>query len=155
PAAGESQVPTNVQLQVLFDKTISLVNTSRISLKQGSTIMPITVSQNQAVGYSSISVTPSALLSLNTSYTLTVAVQDIAGIWMKPVAIPFTTGPGADLSFPSVVAQNPAPYALNVPVNVDPSITLNVPFNAVTATTFSLAQYYCGNTPLPATVALS
>jgi len=38
--------------------------------------------------------------------------------------------------------QNPPPYSTNVSVNVAPSITLNVPFKPVAASTFSLSEFY-------------
>jgi hypothetical protein len=155
PPLGASQVPTNVQLQVLFDEPVSLVNTSRITLTAGSTTVPVTVPLNQNLGSAIVSIVPAGLLSQNTSYTLTVSLPDVAGNWMKPVAIPFTTAASPDLSYPLIVSQNPAPFSVNVPVTVDPSITLDVPFSPVSVGGLTLVQNYCGSPSVPASVALS
>ncbi len=158
PATGSSGVPTNVRLEVLLNEPASLVDLSHVVLKQGGTVVPITVTADPNLGPSALVATPSTLLKPGVGYTLTVGVSDTAGNAMTPETVSFSTAGLPQLEAAQVVAQDPPPFASNVPLTVQPYITLSVPFNPISLTSKTavyLAQYYCGNTPVPATATAS
>jgi subtilisin family serine protease len=119
PISGGYEVPTNKVITVTFnEKVVPGTAFAGISLKSGSTSVPVTVSVNAA----KLTITPTSLLQNDTTYTVnvpTAAVADLAGN-PSTVAVVFSFKT-PDTIPPRVVGTYPASGAKNV------SVASNVP----------------------------
>ena len=87
-------------------------------------------------GQRTLILTPAVPLNPATQYTITIAgVQDLSGnVLPAPVTTTFTTGGGADLIHPTVVAVNPANGATGVPVNTALQVQFSERIDPLTVT---------------------
>jgi hypothetical protein len=92
---GQSNVPTNVVLQVTFSETLAPLAADSFQLKQGATVIP--TKQTLSADRSSVSITLVRPLAPNAQHTLTISgIQDVSGnTQAAPMIINFTTGAGA------------------------------------------------------------
>ena len=125
PPSGLTGVPINAPVQVLFSEPISAAVLGGVTLKQGSTVVPVTVSLYD--GDRGIQLLPQVPLATATVYTINVTgVVDITGNPQSNFpSQSFTTGAGIGLVAPTVVSTNPANGATKVPDNT----TIQVVFN--------------------------
>ncbi len=132
PGNGTTGVPINAALQVLFNEAIQPTAVSQVTLSAGANV-PVTVSVTN--GNSTLTLTPSAPLLPNTTYTITATgVKDTAGNTMAGSTTSiFTTGPGALLSRPSVLSSTPPTGTTGVPVSVAPQVVFNAAINPLSA----------------------
>jgi methionine-rich copper-binding protein CopC len=126
PADGQTALPTNAGIRVLFDRPVDLQSAaSAIVLQANGATVSTTVSSfgaNQA----GIAIKPVNLLNPSQTYSLVVNsnLVDYLGIPVQqPATIQFTTGAMPDLLSPSVSYQ----YSNGSPVNGEISIRLNKP----------------------------
>ena len=90
PASGATNVATSSNISVTFSEAVKSDSSLSIVLKQGSTVIPGTLSYNAATFTATF--TPTSALSLSTGYSVTVGATDLAGNAMTPVSWSFTTG---------------------------------------------------------------
>lgn len=111
PTPGATNVATNTQVTVTFSEamdqtTINATNVKLVATTGGATV-PTTLAYNAATN--TVTLTPTAALANNTSYTITVTtgVKDLAG---NALAVQFTSSfiTVADTISPTVVSTSPA-----------------------------------------------
>lgn len=114
PADGLTSVPTNALIQIEFSEPVQGSTVDSVTLKQGATTLNITRSLSN--GNQLLTLTPPALLSPGTAYTITITgVRDLANNAMaSSITRTFTTGAGPDLVSPTVTSSVPANNALAV-----------------------------------------
>ncbi|MEO5904907.1 MAG: Ig-like domain-containing protein [Gemmatimonadaceae bacterium] len=143
PANGAAGVATNVAPTVTFNEPMdaTTINTTNIRLAETATSNSVagTVSYNAATNTATF--TPSAPLSNNISYTLTVTtgVKDVAGNALAANSTAtFTTVP--DTTAPTIIATSPINNATGVPVGTVVKVTFSEAMDATTinATNFKL-----------------
>jgi hypothetical protein len=110
---------------VLFNEPLDATSLDHVNLLVGTS--PVAASRVLSNGNQTLTVYPAALLSPNTTFTLSVAdVKDMAGNALAtPVTSTFTTGSLVDNNRPSALTYNPPQGAGGVPV----STTLQVTFD--------------------------
>jgi hypothetical protein len=164
PENTETLVPVNAPVQVLFSEPIQPTSIGLITLKTGANSVAVT--QTFTDGNQLLTLTPTATLAANTSYTLTITgVKDTAGNTMVgTVTNTFTTGPTFDLVGPSVTVADPAPSTTGVGTNVTPRIVFSKRLNPLSVVSSSNELYNNGSVELydnatneyvPATVSMS
>ena len=94
-------VPVNFKPKVRFDRLISRPSFASVTLTAGAVSVPFSASFG--TGDTVVTISPSAVLQTNTSYTLTISgVTDSAGHPMAaPVVVHFTTAAALDLTPPT------------------------------------------------------
>ena len=152
PIANSMTAATDTKPSVTFNEPMNptTITTATFSLKQGSTVVPGTVTYSD----STATFTPSAPLSTGTIYTgtITTAVKDVAGNALAAnYTWSFTTSVLADVTAPTVVSVVPIANSTTAATDTKPSVTFNEPMNPTTITTatFSMKQ---GSTVVPGTV---
>ena len=125
PLANLTNVPTNAPVQIEFSKEISDTSLASVQLLQNGTPVPVTTATTSA--NTVVVLTPTALLSPNTKYTISVSgVLDVQGTPMTTAfTSTFTTGGGANLTSPAVVSVTPANGTINVPDNSSVTIVFS------------------------------
>ena len=144
PANGDSNVILSKVITATFSKVMNpaTINTTTFTLRQGTTLIPGTVTYAGSTG----SFTPSANLAFNTTYTATITtgVRDMANNAMVSNYVwSFTTVPAPpDVTAPTVISTDPANGATNVSLNKIISATFSEAMNPATInnTTFLVTQ---------------
>jgi len=117
PPSGFTGVPINAPVQILFNEAISPASLDGVTLEQGSSVIPTTVSLYD--GDQGVQLLPQVPLATGTVYTINVTgVVDITG--NAQTSFPsqsFTTGAGTDLVAPSWISSTPTNGQTNVPDN--------------------------------------
>ncbi|GGW96886.1 hypothetical protein GCM10007391_33710 [Alteromonas halophila] len=115
---GDSEVPTNVRINVTFDEAINPLSLSEIRLLDAASD-PVHVARSLSSDRRVVTLTPSVPLTSLSFYELRVnLVQDLGGNLMEvPVSISFSTGDEADTTTGVVTAWGIANGDTNVPVN--------------------------------------
>ncbi|TFD87114.1 hypothetical protein E3T61_14800 [Cryobacterium lactosi] len=109
PAAGATGVATSIHPTVTFSEAVTGVNTSSVTLKQGTTTVPAAVTYNATTRTATLA--PSAALAADKVYTLSVtpAIKSVSGGSVAATSWTFTTGPS-----PTVSSTNPAAGATGI-----------------------------------------
>lgn len=133
PPDGTVGAPRNVVVQVLFDKPIDATSVNQVQLNVGSS--PLAVTRTLSNGNRTLTLTPSTPLAANTSHTLSITgVRDTSGnLIVGTTNAIFTTGPGVELTGPSLTGFSPANGSVNVPVTTTAQITFSKPINTLSA----------------------
>jgi uncharacterized protein DUF4082/Big-like domain-containing protein len=135
-------VATNVKPTVTFSEamTASTINSTTITLMDGSTTVAASVAYNAANNTATL--TPSSALSNSKTYNLVVkggasGVKDVAGNALAAnVTVSFTTAaPAADVTPPTVTALSPTNGATSIAISIKPTVTFSEAMNASTITT--------------------
>ncbi len=117
PAGGDAGVPTNAQVTVETSEAIDPISVggTTVELKRGGT--PLGGAFSFQDGNRRIVFTPGVPLLASSGHTLAIqGLRDTAGkVQAVPLALNFTTGPGADLVSPTIVTQSPVNGATGVP----------------------------------------
>jgi len=100
PFNGVANVPTNANIEVIFNKAVRATSLGHITLSAGSTVPSTAVLENNIYTNDTVvRIIPQQLLLPNTSYTVTLGdgtsgyVQDVAGNTLAPgTSFQFTTG---------------------------------------------------------------
>ena len=139
--AGTVNAPVNSTIQVLFNKPVQATSLTQVTLKIGSTSVPVTSSLSS--GDEVLTLTPNAPLSPNTTYTATIAgVNSIAGVTMSSSYVfTFTTAAGAQLIGTAYQSTLPASGATGVSANVTPTVTFSNPVDPVSALAGGVTLY--------------
>jgi subtilisin family serine protease len=119
PAAGATNVPTNVAVTATFNESVT-ASTIAFTLKDAAgTPVSAAVAYNDATHTATL--TPTKLLTTATTYTATVSgATDVNGNVMVPVSWSFTTE-----ATPAVTSESPAPGATGVPLGTTVTATFN------------------------------
>jgi hypothetical protein len=156
PPSGFTAVPINAPVQILFNKAISGASLGGVTLKRGTSVIPITVSLFD--GDQGIQLLPLVPLATSVLYTINVTgVKDITGNAQSSFpSQSFTTGTGTDLVPPIVVSTNPTSGQTGVPDNT----TVQVVFSeAMDPASFdqntSFVLYDPSSNVVPATITFS
>ena len=121
PENNQTGVPINGLIQVLFNEPVQTSSVGGATLNLGGS--PVSgVVNTMSLGNTLLTLTPPALLQPGSNYAIDVAgIKDAAGNVLTPaVSTSFTTGTGADLSYPSVTAYNPPSGYRGAGTNVNP-----------------------------------
>jgi uncharacterized protein (AIM24 family) len=150
PATGASDVLLNKQISATFNVPMDAltINTTTFTLKQGTTVIPGTVTYSGVVAV----FTPAVNLLANTAYTATVtkgARDPLKNAMIADYVWNFTTG-----SAPEVVSTDPVNGASGVPLGKVISVLFSKPMSSATINsgTFLLKQ---GLTFIPGVVTYS
>jgi methionine-rich copper-binding protein CopC len=126
PADGESGLPLNVGIRLLFDRAIDFSTASvGISVQSGSTT--VAVSFESFASGRGIAMRTSKALAPNQTYTVTAgtALQDANGIALaQPASFQFTTGSVPDGTQAQILSSAPL-YGTSAPVNVQVAVRTN------------------------------
>lgn len=130
--ANQIGVPTNVKLQVQFDKPINSLSLDKVELRKGTDV--IAVSHELSVDQKTLTLKPKQLLQANSIYTVHVeGVTDTSGnVLAENQERSFTTGAGADLVPPSLLELSPVYDARDVSLNAQVVATISERLNPLT-----------------------
>lgn len=125
-------------VSISFSEDVSNVTDATFVLRQGTTVIPATVTyfaaQRQAI------LDPTAQLASGTVYTVTLepGITDLAGNALAgaPITWSFTTQ--VDQVGPSLIARSPFPGTSNVSINTVVTATFNEEVTGISSTTFRL-----------------
>ncbi len=141
PPNNATGVPPNSVVTITFSENMdaTTINASSITIRPTASgpALTATVTYNAATRVATL--TPSAPLSQNVNYTVTVgtAVKDAQGNAMAQTTFSFTAG---DITAPSVVSVTPLESATGVAVNTTVTATFSEPMDPATinTTTFTV-----------------
>ncbi len=138
PGNNSTDISTNSIASVTFSETLNTgtITSSSFTIKQGTTVIPGTVTINGTV----VTFTPSSVFSANTQYTgtITTAAKDVAGNAMaSDFTWIFTTAAVADVTAPTILSVLPSVNATSAAINTMPSVTFSEAMNAGTITNAS------------------
>ena len=142
PADGQTQVPTNTNVRILFSEPVQATSLSQVQLRAAG--VPITITRAMSNGDLILTLVPSALLQPNTLYTVAITgIKDTAGnSLVGTVTRTFTTAGTVDLVPPDVVATDPASNTYGVGINVAPRVYFS---KKVDPTTITVSYFYLYN----------
>ncbi|MBL0174332.1 MAG: Ig-like domain-containing protein [Ignavibacteria bacterium] len=148
-------VAKNKLITILFSEAMdsTTINTTTISFKQGTTLVPGTVSRSGATA----SFKPQSFLAYSAVYTgtITTGVKDLAGnALLNTYTWSFTTAPAPDTIRPIVLATDPANGSTDVPINTRVAAIFSELMDPATINTSTFLLVH-GTTPVPGTVTLS
>ena len=152
PTNGATNIPLDQLISVTFNEEMNpeTINESSFTLSNGTSQMPGVVTY---VG-TTATITPSALLAPNTTYTARIArtVKDLTGNALQTETI-WTFSTGLTVT-PMVATTDPEDKTNNVVLNKLVSVTFNMPMKAstISTTTYTLKQ---GTTAVSGTVTYS
>jgi large repetitive protein len=160
PANKAANVGTNAKMNILFSEPISVASVaSNIQVTSGG--QPVAVMMALSTGDQRLTITPSAALAPNATFTVTVGagIQDVAGnVLDNPGTYSFTTSAVKDTSAPANLATDPVNGSTGVPLNVQLHVVASKPLDATTVTTANayLYAYQLGSSfPIAGTASLS
>ncbi len=141
PSSNAVDVAVSAVITVTFSEPVNpvTVTTSTLSVTAGVGAAPI--AGTVAATGSTATFTPSAPLSAGTSYTVTIttAVKDLAGNALTaPYVSAFRTVAPPDVIAPTIIDSTPGYEAINVALNVTPSVTFSEPMRNATLTTATI-----------------
>jgi methionine-rich copper-binding protein CopC len=161
PPNAATGVPVNTTILAQLSEAINpnTFSNAVLTLSNGST--PVAATTSLASSYDFITLTPSAALATNTTYTIKIqGVKDPSGNALVPFVSTFTTSVSGtiDQTVPSLLSTNPVYGATGVPLNQ--VITMNFSESLdplfVNGGTFTLGRQNPGlDRQLPATVTRS
>ncbi|MBN2600458.1 MAG: Ig-like domain-containing protein, partial [Candidatus Marinimicrobia bacterium] len=152
PMNHATNVPINKKIALTFSEEMDplTITKTTFTLKQGTTLVQITVNYVGLVA----TMTPSADLAANTTYTATISTEaeDLAGNELaNEYKWIFTTGSSSDNTPPTLSSVEPATNATNVPINKKIAATFSEAMDpsTITKTTVTLKR---GTKPVSGTV---
>jgi methionine-rich copper-binding protein CopC len=149
PLNGSSNVPTTSAVTATFSEAVdSTTVINNFQLKNGSTVVPATVTYDSATHVATL--TPTTALAGSTTYTVTInGVKDLAGNVMAGSDTWSFTTVAVDTQAPTVISQSPAPDATGVATGSSVRATFSEPIDS---TTYSFVLQGPGGSPISASV---
>ena len=143
PANGAMGFPINGSIEVLFNEPLESTSIADVTLSAAGAVVSGVVT-SLGIGNTLLTVTPPALLTGNTAYSLNIAgVTDLAGNALTPsVTNSFMTASGADLVPPTISGITPPNGVTGVGTNVSPSATFSKILNPIS---FNSSTVYLNN----------
>jgi len=131
PGNSLTNIGINALVQIEFSKIISPTSIGQVSLLAGS--LPVGVTAAVTNMNQTLTLTPTDPLAANTVYTISIkGVRDFVGNTMAgTITDTFTTGPGADLTSPTILSITPAANT-TVPDNTQIQIQFSKAMNPLT-----------------------
>ena len=156
PPSGFMGVPVNAPVQILFNEAISPASLAGVTLNEGSSVVPTTISLFD--GNKGLQVLPQLPLAAGTVYTINITgVVDFTGNAQSSFASQsFTTGAGVDLLAAAVVSTSPTNAQTTVPDNATIQVVFSEamgPASFDPSTSFTLHD--SSNNVVPATITFS
>jgi large repetitive protein len=155
PANQLTSVPINAQVVIKFSEPVDALTLGQVMLSgpSGNVNAAFSLSNGQTM----LILTPVVPLIASTQYTLSIAgVQDLSGnVMTSPVSATFTTGPGADLTRPSVTTVSPANGATLVAVNTVITVQFSKRIDPLTVSTSTFTVTPSGGTAIAGSVVVS
>jgi len=152
PSTGDSGVPTNGTVSLLFSERMSDVSIQNaLKVTTGGQPVPFSLS---SVDKKLFTLTFSNLLSTNATYlvSLTPLVTDLSGNALaNPSSIVFTTSSAPDVTSPSISAQSPG-YGAVVGTNVRIRLAFNKKINRLSINSSNFVVQSNSGVPVLATV---
>jgi hypothetical protein len=141
PADGDAGVPVNARITIQLDEPVDAVSVTSANVALSDALRPIAASLSLSDASRRITIEPLAVLEPNAAHTLAVSgLRDLAGnVLAGEVMRVFTTGPGADLTRPSLASSSPANSATGVPRSTSVTLTFDEPLNPISADAQSVA----------------
>jgi hypothetical protein len=134
PASGATSVSQSNNLTVTFSEPVANVTTGTVVLRLGTTVIPASVTYNNATRTATVN--PTANLLADRTYSLAVSsVRDTAGNTIAFTSWQFTTGPA-----PTVVSVTPAIGATNVSRTANVTVRYSEPVTNVSTGTVVLRR---------------
>ena len=135
---GDSNIPTNAQLRVLFDEPISAASAKQLTITQND--IAILVKRSIEDDGHVLTVSPVVPLTANTSYKLQIGVvSDLSGNLLQQVQnISFSTGSGYDTTSGNISQWVPARNQTRVPLNAQILVKLSERVDLASATNRTL-----------------
>ncbi|MBM9498998.1 Ig-like domain-containing protein [Leptospira sp. 201903071] len=141
PSANAQGVSTNAAVSVAFSEPINCATIAGNFTLDDNPLLPGTVNVTVSCSGSTASITPTAALAFNTTYTVNIsnAVTDLFGISIGVVPPwTFTTGPAADITPPTVTFAVPTANAVGVGVNINPTVVFS---EAMSCASINIASF--------------
>ena len=153
PVSAATAAPINQKVSATFSKPMDpgSINAATFTLSLGSTPVPGTVNY---IG-STATFTPTANLTINTTYTATITsgARSLTGNALATNYVwSFTTGAVLDTRAPTVVSVDPANLATGVVLTKKPSATFSKAMDPLTITTVNFTVTGPDVTPVAGTV---
>ncbi|GAB15076.1 hypothetical protein ARGLB_080_01420 [Arthrobacter globiformis NBRC 12137] len=146
PAAGATSVSQTNNLSVTFSEPVANVTTGTVVLRLGATVIPATVTYNNATRTATVN--PNATLVADRTYSLAVSsVRDTAGNTIAFTSWQFTTGPA-----PTVLSVTPGIGANNVSRTANVLVRYSEPVTNVNTATVVLRRGTLAGPVVTATV---
>jgi hypothetical protein len=135
--------PVNFSPMVQFDRGVAPTSLAGVTLTQGGSPVPATA--QLSAGGTVLTLVPNAILNPTTAYVFTVTgVQDSAGNTMTgSVTRSFTTGPGIELTYPSITDVTPI-YNSTTGENPELFVQFSEQINPITIGSWYLYNYQAG-----------
>lgn len=158
PASGATGVAVTKNIVINLSKELDLLTVTgdAITLKKGSTTIPVTLIPQNVYGKGRITIDPIADLENNVVYTVNIAgnkIKDVDGKYLAGTSWSFTTELGA---LPIIVERYPAVNENNIPVDVQISIRFSKSMNPSTINNSNIYLRKSGSTSnIPAAVSYS
>ena len=152
PPSGATNVGTNVTVQLEFSTDINQSTGSGMTLMNGGTAVPGTISFNSnpyccGTGWAQpgtvLSFTPTNPLTAGTAYTVSFGapLADTAGNAVTPGSFTFTTGAGSDTVTNNVSAWSFESGQTNLGTNFVPGLSFTKPINPIDINSGTLLLY--------------
>ena len=159
PSNGATGVGDNAQIVLRFDKPIDplTVTSATVQLTAGSTSL-VEGSFSFANSNTELRINPQGLLPDGSTITVTLTgVLDLSGNLLPTYTSSFTTGTGADVLLPVVVAANPAAGESGIPLNAGISFVVNkaLDVGTVNAKAFTVVATSTPSLPVPGSYTVS
>jgi hypothetical protein len=138
PPDTTAQAPLNTQVVIAFNEPVQGASIGGVTLSSSGG--PVAVLRTLSNGNRTLTLTPVNPLSVNTSYTVTIAgVLDLgSNTLIAPVTTSFSTGTEADLIRPSVVLVDPVNNAVGVGTNAVVRVQFSERVNAISVNSGTL-----------------
>jgi hypothetical protein len=134
PASGATSVSQTNNLSVTFSEPVANVTTGTVVLRLGTTVIPATVTYNNATRTATVN--PNATLLADRTYSLAASsVRDTAGNTIAFTSWQFTTGPA-----PTVASVTPGIGANNVGRTANMTVRYSEPVTSVSTGTVVLRR---------------
>jgi hypothetical protein len=139
--SGQTGVGTNAVIQVQFDEPVSGLSLGGIELRRGG--QAITVAKQLSADHKTVTLKQAQPLSANTAHVIHVeGVEDLSGnVLGQAVERSFTTGAGADLVAPTLVAISPASGTTQVGTNTPVVVSFSEAVNPLLVNADTIALY--------------
>lgn len=136
PSSGAINVPVNTNIVMTLSKPLNVtsVDSSGITLKKGSTVVPATIIpvKEDASGKGKITIDPVSSLDYASVYTVQITsgrIKDINGLTLGAATWSFTTEKGAQ---PTIDTRYPSSGATNIPVGATVTVKFSKAMNSST-----------------------
>jgi 6-phosphogluconolactonase (cycloisomerase 2 family) len=154
PSTASTAVPTNVQLEVLFNEPISGSSLGQLVLRRATTVVGVTTALSDS--NRRLTISPTVPLQPSSAHALTITgVTDLSGNVAATQTLTFTTGPGADLVYPIGSIVSPPSGASGVGTNASVLAQFSERVNPISVNAASFRLLRDGSAPVSAAIVVA